>query len=443
MIIHIDMDAFFASVEIRAQPTLADKPVVVGGRPEGRGVVAAASYAARRFGIHSAMPMATARRLCPELVILPPRLALYAEVSQQIQTIFARYTPIIEPLSLDEAFLDVSASRHLFGPATAIGRRIKQDIHTELRLIASVGVAPNKFLAKLASDLDKPDGFVEVMAAQVQSFLDPLPVSRLWGAGKAAQGVFQRLGIQRMGQLRRLDPATLTHHFGKQGLRFLDLARGIDPRPVIANAEAKSVSHETTFEVDIADRDTLRAVLFQLTEQVAWRLRQLGLRGRTVHLKVRFPDFHTLTRSHTLPTPTHTTDTLWQTVRRLFDTRLPPSHPPLRLIGMGVSGFDADSPPPPSRQGELFTDTDAGAGKPAIAPAHHGQEALDRITDHIRARFGRDALHRATSLPPPATGQTTPAHSAQGLQSAPTANETPVTHRSGPKTKGKPDPQRH
>lgn len=412
MIIHIDMDAFYASVEIREQPALADKPVVVGGRPDGRGVVAAASYAARRFGIHSAMPMAAALRACPQLVILAPRLALYAEVSRHIHAIFARYTPQIEPLSLDEAFLDVSASRHLFGPAALIGRRIKQEIRDELRLVASVGVAPNKFLAKLASDLDKPDGFVEVAPDAVQAFLDPLPVSRLWGAGKAAQTVFARLGISRIAQVRRMDPATLRHHFGQQGEHFLALAQGIDPRPVVADAEAKSVSHETTFDVDIADRETLHAVLFQLTEQVAWRLRRQGLSGRTVQLKVRFPDFRTLTRSHTLNHPTHATDTLWQTVRMLFDTRLPPGHPALRLIGMGVSGFDASAPTHGNpEQGELFADVQAKAQTggetadkgdtrpgPQSVGTGQGQAALDRIADDIRERFGRDALHRGRSL---------------------------------------------
>ncbi len=413
MIIHIDMDAFYASVEIRDRPELADKPVVVGGRPEGRGVVAAASYAARRYGIHSAMPMAQALRRCRELVILPPRPARYAEVSRQIHAIFARYTPLIEPLSLDEAFLDVTASRRLFGSAVQIGRQIKQAIRDELQLVASVGVAPNKFLAKLASDLDKPDGFVEVPPEGVQAFLDPLPVSRLWGVGKAARAVFERLGISRIEQVRRLDTGTLAYHFGKQGAQLHDLARGIDPRPVVAEAEAKSVSHETTFEVDIADRDALRAVLFQLTEQVAWRLRQLGLEGRTVHLKVRFPDFRTLTRSQTLATPTAATDTLWRSVRELFDTRLPPDHPPLRLVGMGVSGFDthsqADSIAPDEtgagitrRQGDLFAAPEAVAapvGAPVDAAAPDAdQAALDRVADDIRARFGLDALHRATSL---------------------------------------------
>lgn len=409
MIIHIDMDAFYASVEIRDRPELAGKPVVVGGRPEGRGVVAAASYAARRYGIHSAMPMAQALRRCRDLVMLPPRPARYAELSRQIHAIFARYTPLIEPLSLDEAFLDVTASRRLFGSAAQIGRQIKQAIRDELQLVASVGIAPNKFLAKLASDLDKPDGFVEVPPEGVQAFLDPLPVSRLWGVGKAARAVFERLGISRIEQVRRLDTGTLAYHFGKQGAQLHELARGIDPRPVVAEAEAKSVSHETTFEVDIADRDALRAVLLQLTEQVAWRLRQLGLQGRTVHLKVRLPDFRTLTRSQTLATPTAATDTLWRSVRELFDTRLPPDHPPLRLVGMGVSGFDTlpsagttDRDAAESglaRQGDLFAAAETAAvpvGAPANAAAD--QAALDRVADDIRARFGLDALHRATSL---------------------------------------------
>lgn len=216
-ILHVDMDAFYASIEIRENPALRDKPVIVGGAPERRGVVSAASYAARKFGVHSAMPMSRALRLCPQAVCLPPRIAFYAEVSQQIRDIFARYTPQFEPLSLDEAFLDVTACEKLFSGAEAIAREIKQAIRTELDLVASVGVAPNKFIAKIASDIDKPDGFVVVASDQVQHFLDPLPISRLWGAGKATVSVFERMGIRTIAQLRRQSEAWLQTHFGHHG----------------------------------------------------------------------------------------------------------------------------------------------------------------------------------------------------------------------------------
>jgi len=213
MILHVDMDAFYASIEERDRPELMGKPVIVGGTPEGRGVVAAANYVARQYGIHSAMAAVTARRLCPQAIYLPPRMQYYAEVSKQIHEIFQRFTPIIEPLSLDEAFLDVRGSEQLFGSSAAIGRRIKAEIRQELRLVASVGVAPVKFVAKIASDLQKPDGFVVVDAKRVQEFLDPLPVSRLWGVGRVAGEVFRKLGIHTIGQLRKLPAIVLLDHF--------------------------------------------------------------------------------------------------------------------------------------------------------------------------------------------------------------------------------------
>jgi len=386
VIIHIDMDAFYASVEVRDDPALAGKPLVVGGSPQGRGVVAAASYEARRFGVHSAMPMAGALRRCPQLLVLPVRMARYAEVSQQIRAVFERYTPIIEPLSLDEAFLDAAASERLFGPADAIAARVKSEIRTELGLVASVGVAPNKFLAKLASDLGKPDGFLRIDPNGVQEFLDPLPVTRLWGVGKATAATFERLGAATIAQARALGPEVLAHYFGKHGRDLWELAHGRDERPVISDAEAKSISHETTFDTDIREPEVLRAILLQLTEQVGWRLRRHGLRGRTVHLKARLADFTTLTRSQTLDAPTDVTQTLWQTVRRLFDERLPPGRPALRLIGMGVSGFGEDAPP---AQADLFT----GASSDPVRGGGR-ERALDRVADSINERFGPATLKR-------------------------------------------------
>lgn len=288
MILHCDMDAFYASVEERDRPELVGKPVIVGGTPEKRGVVSAANYVARRYGVHSAMPAVTAHRLCPQGIYLPPRIDYYAEVSAQIRAIFERFTPLVEPLSLDEAFLDVTGSEHLFGPAVEIGRKIKQAIRQEIRLVVSAGVAPNKFLAKIASDLKKPDALVVVEPDKVQEFLDPLPVERLWGVGKQSSKVFQRLGIHTVGQLRQWPLDVLQARFGTSGEHLWKLAHGRDDRPVVREREAKSISHETTFEHDIADLEVLRAWLVDLTEQVGCRLRRHGLRGRTVQLKVRF-----------------------------------------------------------------------------------------------------------------------------------------------------------
>ena len=247
MILHVDMDAFYASVEARDRPELAKRPVIVGGTAEGRGVVAAANYVARQFGVHSAMPCATAKRLCPHAVFLPSRIDYYGQVSGKIREIFCRFTPIVEPLSLDEAFLDVTGSRKLFGAAVDIGRKIKQVIGEEIRLVASVGVAPNKSLAKIASDLEKPNGFVVVQPNNIEAFLEPLPVERIWGIGRQGSQVLHRMGIRTIGQLRQLPLDWLENHFGNNAQHFWQLARGIDDRAVVPDREAKSISHETTF----------------------------------------------------------------------------------------------------------------------------------------------------------------------------------------------------
>lgn len=381
MILHVDMDAFYAAVEERDRPELAGKPLIVGGTPQGRGVVAAANYAVRQFGVHSAMPAATALRLCPHAVVLPPRLDYYARVSSRIRGIFERYTPLVEPISLDEAFLDVSGSGKLFGPAVEIARRIRQEIRETENLVASVGVAPNKFLAKIASDLEKPDGFVIVEPDRVQEFLDPLPVARLWGVGKVTGRVFERLGVDTIGDLRKWPVERLQQHFGGSGEHLWKLARGIDERPVVPDRAAKSLSHETTFATDISDPEVLRAWLLELTEQVARRLRRHGLRGGVVQLKVRFWNFQTVTRSHTLPEPTDSTQTLWQAAAGLLATRLPPPLPPVRLLGMGVGGIDRSQ----LAQKKLFNDG-------------REEHALDAAADSIRERFGNQALQRGSAL---------------------------------------------
>lgn len=377
------MDAFYASVEERDRPELVGRPVIVGGTPEGRGVVAAANYAARKFGVHSAMPAATALRLCPQAVVLRPRMDYYAEISNQIRNIFHRYTPLVEPLSLDEAFLDVAGSEGLFGPAPVIGRRIKLEIRDELRLTASVGVAPNKFVAKIASDVDKPDGFFVVEPGTEQQFLDPLPVGRLWGVGHVTGREFETLAIRTISDLRQRTVEFLAERFGQHGEHLWQLAHGIDPRAVVPDREAKSVSHETTFAVDIRDMEILRAWLLQLTEQVAWRLRKHDLRGTTVQIKVRYGDFHTITRAETLPEPTNVTQEIWEMAARLLAERLPDRPLRIRLLGVGVSGFD---PPGPMQQ-SLFPDEERAA-----------QGRLDQVVDQIRERFGREAVARAIKL---------------------------------------------
>ena len=383
MIIHVDMDAFYASVEQRDRPELEGKPIIVGGSPDQRGVVAAANYAVRQFGVHSAMPSSTARRLCPHAIFLPAQLDYYAQISDQIREIFHRFTPLVEPLSLDEAFLDVSGSERLFGTAESVGRQIKESIRSELNLVASVGIAPNKFLAKIASDLEKPDGFVQVDPRGVQAFLDPLPVGRLWGVGRQTSKVFQRLGVHTIGQLRALPLSVLTSHFGSHGEHLSKLAHAIDNRPVVPDREAKSISNETTFATDLDDQESLRAWLLELTEQVARRLRRHALRGRTVEIKVRFADFKTITRSRKLPEPTNSTQALWEQANALLSTRLPSDHLPIRLLGMGVTEIDRTG----VTQQQLFDEAD-----------RERQDGLDEVGDQIRERYGSKALSRGSTL---------------------------------------------
>ena len=383
MILHVDMDAFYASVEERDRPELAGRPVIVGGTPEGRGVVAAANYQARRFGVHSAMPAATAKRLCPQAICLPSRIDHYAKVSAEIQAILRRYTPLIEPLSLDEAFLDVTGSESLFGSSEEIGWRIKREIHKQLNLVASVGVAPNKFLAKIASDLEKPDGFVVVDSKRIHEFLDPLPVGRVWGVGRVTGSVLDRHGVRSIGDLRQLSVDALRALLGGQGQHLWHLARGIDGRPVVPDSQAKSISHETTFAIDVDNEEVLRAWVIELTEQVARRLRRQNLRGRTVHLKVRFDDFRTMTRATTLADPTDVTQQLCDVAGGMLARRLPQNGRPVRLLGVGVSGIDHSA----DRQRMLFEEN-----------AHGVQQRLDSATDQIRVRFGHSSLRRASSM---------------------------------------------
>jgi DNA polymerase IV len=381
MILHVDMDAFYASVEERDDPSLSGKAVIVGGTAEGRGVVAAANYEARKFGVHSAMAAGRALRLCPHAVVIRPRMDRYAEVSRQVRSIFEEFTPLVEPLSLDEAFLDATGLEHLFGSSAEIGRLIKSRIRDDLKLVASVGVAPNKFLAKVASDLNKPDGYVVVEVSGVQDFLDPLPVGRIWGIGKVTGKVFQRLGIRTIGELRQLALKDLQQLFGSSGEHYWQLSRGIDDRRVVPDREAKSISHETTFAEDITDSAELHGWLVELIEQVGRRLRRHELKGRTLDIKVRFADFRTITRSVTLPEPTNITQELLDAGSELLRTKLPAGHLPVRLLGFGVTGFDVTG----QSQRQLFGETD-----------RERQRQLDAVADQIAGKFGKSALRRGS-----------------------------------------------
>ena len=383
MIIHVDMDAFYASVEEREDPSLKGRPLVVAGQADSRGVVSAANYAAREFGVHSAMPTATAVRLCRDLAILPVRMTFYSEVSAQIKAIFNRYTPLGEPLSLDEAFLDPRGGERLHGDAVETAAKIKRDILEELDLIASVGVAPNKFLAKLASDYDKPDGFTVVQEQEVLAFLDSLSLKQIWGVGPATARRLNQLGIYTVSELREKDLEYLQHQLGRQGEHFWNLARGIDERRVCPEHEAKSISHEVTFAKDIQDWHALEAVLIQLTESVGERLRRNLLKGRTVTLKLRDSGFNTLTSSHTLATPTDVTNEIWHVARRLLRNQ-PKYGQPIRLAGIGVSHFDEKA----ASQADLF----------AFTQTDESGTEIDQLTDAIQQKFGRKLIQRARGI---------------------------------------------
>ncbi len=330
------------------------------------------------------MSAARAKRLCPQAIVIRPRMQHYASIAREIRGIFERYTPLIEPLSLDEAFLDVTGSEALFGPSETIARRIKSEIREELQLVASVGVAPNKFLAKIASDLRKPDGFVVVPSDGVEAFLDPFRSAGSRGVGKVTGRVFETLAIRTIGQLRALSSDELVSRFGSSGEHYWRLARGIDDRgAVVPDREAKSISHETTFSEDIDDQEILRSWLVELAEQVGRRLRRHDLRGRTVDLKVRFSDFRIITRSVTLPEPTNVTQQLVTAGLDLLDHRLPPKHLPVRLLGFGVSGFDRSG----KTQRLLFDDS-----------ARSRQSDLDRVSDQIVEVWSSSALRRAKGM---------------------------------------------
>lgn len=340
-ILHIDMDAFYASVEQRDHSEWRGKPVVVGGRPDSRGVVAAASYEARRWGIHSAMPSSRARQLCPNAIFVRPRFEIYRQISRQIREIFARHTDRIEPLSLDEAFLDVTLTQEGQRSAIRVAQRIRQQIRQETGLTASAGISVNKFLAKMASDVNKPDGYHVILPHEIDPFLDRLEVEAFHGIGKATGEKMRALGIFTGADLKMMKELELVRHFGKAGHHYHRIARGIDDRPVSPHRVRKSVGKENTFPEDHTDLETLVQWIDQLATDVFHTLEKLETSGRTVTLKVRYDDFETVTRSHTLGSPLQNEHELQQTARELL-TSTDAGERAVRLLGVTVSGLTHD-----------------------------------------------------------------------------------------------------
>jgi DNA polymerase-4 len=383
VILHVDMDAFYAAVEQRDNPDLRGKPVVVGGA--NRGVVAAASYESRVFGIRSAMPMAEARRRCPELVRVAPRMSHYQSVSREIFTVFNEFTPLVEGLSLDEAFLDVTSSRRLFGTGRRIAAVIKDRVRECTGLTASVGVAPNKLVAKIASNLGKPDGLVIVTVDQLHEVLDPLPVSVIPGIGKRTLARLHAAGIRTIADLRAAPDHDLEPIFGRFTRKTRERAAGIDDRPVVPSRAEKSISNEQTYDTDLSDRRAMERQLLRLAERTAGRLRKASLSAGTVQVKIRRSDFRTFTRQKRLKPPGNGTDQIYAVARELLSGWLggnPDAR--VRLLGVGCSSLS------PAEQPDLFGDGDSGQAS-----------EFDRTIDEIRDRFGNDAVGRARTLDRP------------------------------------------
>jgi DNA polymerase IV len=385
-ILHVDMDAFYASVEQLDHPEYKGKPVIVGADPKGgtgRGVVAACSYEARKFGVRSALPIRRAWKVCPEGVYVRPRMKRYAEVSAQVMAILRRYTDLVEPLSIDEAFLDITGSIALLGPPQTIARSIKDEIRKTTGLNASVGLAPNKFLAKIASDLRKPDAFVIVEEKDVENFLRDLPISRLWGVGPKTELRLHEMGFRTIGQIAAASRERLVRSLGSLGEHLHHLSRGHDERPVIPNWEPKSVSSETTFDEDTDDREMLLRTILELSDYVAERLRKDNCRARKVTLKLRYSSFSTHTKQQSLDRLIQTGDDIAAIARSLFSQF--PLKQKIRLIGVAAGDLHRDGGDP--QQLALF--------EPASGQE---KEKLSHTIDEIRERFGADALRRGSRL---------------------------------------------
>lgn len=380
-IAHMDCDAFYASVEKRDNPALRDVPLIVGGGQ--RGVVSTCCYLARIHGVRSAMPMFQAMKLCPQAVVVKPRMAVYAEVSRAIRAMMQEMTPSIEPLSLDEAFLDLTGTARLHGaPPAVMLARLVQRMETELGVTGSVGLSHNKFLAKIASDLDKPRGFSVIGRAETADFLRPKPVRIIWGVGTAAQASLEKAGIRTIADLLRWDRGDLVARFGSMGERLYHLARGEDRRRVSRDEKLKSISKETTFFEDTADPDILDGHLWRLAEQVADRAKAKALSGRTVTLKLKKGDFQLISRRHGLSDPTQLTDRIYRAARDLFEAEK--AKGPFRLIGVGIADLA------PEAEADLLGDL--------LDPDAQRRAKAERATDAIRAKFGPDAIVKGRAL---------------------------------------------
>jgi len=378
-IMHVDMDAFYAAVEQQDNPTLKGKPVIVGGLSN-RGVVSTASYEARKYGVHSAMPIVEAKRLCPEGVFLPGRHDRYAEVSRQIFEIFYHYTPLVEKLSIDEAFLDLTGCSRLFGDPIQIGKKIKEELYNKLGLTASIGLARNKFLAKLASDLDKPDGFFILEEKDIDRILEPLDISKVWGVGKKTEELLKSKGIDTIGRLKSLSLDELEMLLGKNGIQLYYLSRGIDNRKVEVNNQVKSISHEETFAENRVDKNLILASLLRMSIKVSRRLRKAGLQGSTIEIKVRYGDFTTYNRSVSLAVGTNKTDIIYEKAIYLLEkNRL--LGKPIRLLGVGVSNLSPE-----------------GAQQLSLFENNIKMDKLDKTIDLLRDRFGESSVMRARNL---------------------------------------------
>jgi len=382
-IIHLDMDAFYPSVEALDNPALKGKPVIVGGGKE-RGVVSSASYEARKFGIHSAQPIAKAKRLCPGGIFLPVRMSRYQEISKQIFEIYHRFTPLVEPLSIDEAFLDVTGSIRLFGQSENIAKKIKQIILIKTDLTVSAGVAPSKFVAKIASDIDKPDGLTVVPPNGVRDFLDPLPIKKMWGVGKVTQLALSRLNIHTFRDLRKAPVKVLEKKFGKHGVKIHLLAMGVDERDVIPEHDVKSIGHEQTFLQDIISLDAAQKELLALADKVARRMRHKGLTGKTVTLKVKYFDFVQITRSTTLPKSINDGLEIYSAACRLLE-KTEVTKIPIRLLGISLSQLSFLGI---GTQLSLF-DQDQSSQK---------RQRLNTVLDSLYERFGDESVIPGTLL---------------------------------------------
>ncbi|MFP4661167.1 MAG: DNA polymerase IV [Halanaerobiales bacterium] len=380
-IMHIDMDAFFAAVEQLDNPELKGKPVIVGGVGlDNRGVVSAASYEARKYGVHSAMPMVQARSLCPDGIYLQGRHYRYSELSRQIFDIFYEYTPLVEGISIDEAFLDLTGCHRLFGDSIEIGKKIKSEIQERIGLTASVGLAPNKFLAKLASGMDKPDGFFIIPEDRISEILEPLPVGKIWGVGKKTEETMQKRGIETIATLKKLKINELEAMYGKMGVQLYHLARGIDNRDVKVDNQIKSISHEETFQEDVTDKDQILSCLLRMSSKVSRRLRKNGFEGSTIFIKVRYGDFTTYSRRLTISIATNDIDQIYGTGKRLLE-REKLLKKPVRLLGIGVSNLSVEN----SKQLSLFND-------------RIKEDKLNKTIDGLKDKFGDGSVIRARNL---------------------------------------------